>query len=105
MPAELNLQNLKKKLKTKPVVPNKKRKLLKMENVEKELEILEQKENLHEDEEGSDKAGSDSDEDIQNGEVEDPELDDETDYHNNYFDNGENYFAEEDDALDDGPIY
>jgi hypothetical protein len=38
-------------------------------------------------------------------EVEDAELDDETDYHNNYFDNGENFYADEDDALDDGPVY
>lgn len=34
----------------------------------------------------------------------DEEMDDENDYGNNYFDNGE-AFNEEDDNLDDGPIY
>ena len=64
MPAELNLQNAKKRVNktNKSVIPNKKRKILKMENVTKELEALEQKENLHEDEEGSEKAANDSDE-------------------------------------------
>ncbi|CAG9808316.1 unnamed protein product [Chironomus riparius] len=106
MPAELNIQNLRKRVnKSKSAIPNKKRKMLKMEDVTKELEILEKKENLHDDE-GSEKAadGSDDEGEIE-GDVEDPELDDETDYHNNYFDNGENYFADEDDALDDGPVY
>lgn len=37
-------------------------------------------------------------------EDEDEEMDDGTDYANNYFDNGEAY-EEEDDNLDDGPIY
>lgn len=35
---------------------------------------------------------------------EDEEMDDGTDYANNYFDNGEDY-EEEDDTLDDGPIF
>ncbi|XP_065169061.1 DNA-directed RNA polymerase III subunit RPC7 [Atheta coriaria] len=35
---------------------------------------------------------------------EDEEMDDGTDYANNYFDNGEAY-EDEDDALEDGPIY
>lgn len=106
MPGELNIENQKKRVnKIKPVIPSKKRKLIKSENVEKELEILAQKENLNADDEGSDKDGNESDEEAENPEMEDPELDDETDYHNNYFDNGENYFADEDDALDDGPVY
>lgn len=37
-------------------------------------------------------------------EDEDEEMDDGTDYANNYFDNGEAY-EDEDDNLDDGPIY
>lgn len=37
-------------------------------------------------------------------EYEDEEMDDGTDYANNYFDNGEDY-EDEDDNLDDGPIY
>jgi DNA-directed RNA polymerase III subunit RPC7 len=32
-------------------------------------------------------------------------MDEGTDYINSYFDNGENYLDEEDDNLDDGPIY
>lgn len=35
---------------------------------------------------------------------EDEEMDDGTDYANNYFDNGEDY-EDEDDNLEDGPIY
>lgn len=35
---------------------------------------------------------------------EDEEMDDGTDYANNYFDNGEGY-EDEDDNLEDGPIY
>lgn len=35
---------------------------------------------------------------------EDEEMDDGTDYANNYFDNGEAY-EDEDDNLEDGPIY
>jgi DNA-directed RNA polymerase III subunit RPC7 len=35
----------------------------------------------------------------------DEEMDEGTDYINSYFDNGENYLDEEDDNLDDGPIY
>jgi hypothetical protein len=66
MPAELNVQNLKKRVsKTKPSIPNKKRKMLKMEDVTKELEILEKKENLHDDEEGSEKAAEGSDDEVE----------------------------------------
>lgn len=66
MPSELNVQNLKKRVnKTKSVIPNKKRKMLKMEDVTKELEILEKKENLHEDEEGSEKAAEGSDDEVE----------------------------------------
>lgn len=32
-------------------------------------------------------------------------MDDGTDYNQNYFDNGEGYLDDEDDNLDDGPIY
>lgn len=40
------------------------------------------------------------------GKIEDQEMDDDLDYGNNYFDNGEG-FNEEDDNLDDGdgPVY
>ncbi|XP_071053814.1 DNA-directed RNA polymerase III subunit RPC7-like [Onthophagus taurus] len=47
------------------------------------------------------------DEDVENEEIfddADEEMDEGTDYANNYFDNGE-AFDEEDDNLDDGPVY
>lgn len=37
-------------------------------------------------------------------EVQDEEMDEDIDYGNNYFDNGE-AFNEEDDNMDDGPVY
>ncbi|CAG9860094.1 unnamed protein product [Phyllotreta striolata] len=55
------------------------------------------------------KSGEDDEEDADIPEVmeedeEDEEMDDGTDYANNYFDNGEDY-DDEDDNLEDGPIY
>ncbi|XP_059608796.1 DNA-directed RNA polymerase III subunit RPC7-like [Phlebotomus argentipes] len=47
---------------------------------------------------------SENEEEQEDPEMEDEEMDDENDYGNNYFDNGE-AFNEEDDNLDDGPIY
>lgn len=44
------------------------------------------------------------DEEMDEGGVEDDEMDDENDYGNSYFDNGE-AFNDEDDNLDDGPVY
>lgn len=44
------------------------------------------------------------DEDIEEAEDIDDEMDDGTDYANNYFDNGEGY-EDDDDNLDDGPVY
>lgn len=43
-------------------------------------------------------------EEVEYQDEEDEEMDDGTDYANNYFDNGEAY-DDEDDNLDDGPIY
>lgn len=114
MPAELR-PNFKRPrtpgtaLKAKKSKPN--------ENLESKLKVLEEKEKMDggEDGEGKDKkkksAGGtgggdddDDDENDENDEVIDEEMDDENDYGNNYFDNGES-FNEEDDNLDDGPIY
>ena len=82
------------------------------------LDKLEQAEkngtNEGEDEnEGSDAEGSDKDDDnVENKNEEnldsdeiDEELDEGTDYANNFFDNGENYLDDEDDNLDEGGIY
>lgn len=52
------------------------------------------------------KEEAEQEEDEEQTEVnyEDEDIDDGTDYANNYFDNGEAY-EDEDDNLDDGPIY
>ncbi|KAG5673735.1 hypothetical protein PVAND_003755 [Polypedilum vanderplanki] len=105
MPAELNYQsNPKKRKDIAPALKSSKKRII---DVEKRLEVLEKKEaNEKEEDEESEKPNNDSDAEAENQEdIEDPELDDETDYHNNYFDNGDNFYADEDDALDDGPIY
>lgn len=103
MPAELNSQTTsKRKAKTPALKPTAKKRMVK--DVVKHLDDLaKNEENLKENEEESDKA--DSEAEVENEEVEDPELDEETDYDKNYFDNGENYSQDEDDALDDGPIF
>ncbi|KYB26491.1 hypothetical protein TcasGA2_TC033736 [Tribolium castaneum] len=60
--------------------------------------------------ESDDKVAKDDDEEenVEDDEIveeeQDEEMDDGTDYANNYFDNGEDY-EDEDDNLDDGPIY
>ena len=45
----------------------------------------------------------DEEEDLED--IDDEEMDDETDYARDYFDNGEGYLDEEDDNLDEGGIY
>ncbi|CAH1975916.1 unnamed protein product [Acanthoscelides obtectus] len=74
-------------------------------NVEKRLEVLEKIEEKSDDVEEKPKNDDEDDEMEQIDEIEeDEEMDEGTDYANNYFDNGENY-EDEDDALEDGPIY
>ena len=102
---ELNT-TLKKKAKTLSIHPDDV--LDKLEKAEKNGAID------GEDKEGSDLEGSDNDddkdniekknEDLDSDEV-DEELDEGTDYANNFFDNGENYLDDEDDNLDEGGIY
>ena len=86
------------------------------EDITKRLEMLEKKEGEEKDEDGEDKDGSDDDEDEEkkaagkgdvesDGPEEDEEMDDGTDYANNFFDNGEGYLDEDDDNLDEGGIY
>lgn len=127
MPAELRPQS-KRKAATKPSKA-KRVKIIPTEVVEQKLKILEQKEKENpEGDERSVKGENESDEDLENvrnfdlileenlfsillfqeeEKMEDQEMDDDIDYGNNYFDNGEGY-NEEDDNLDeggDGPIY
>lgn len=111
MPAELKSNIHKRraaKIKDPKVLPAKKKKEV---DVDKKLQELEQKENtqpsdVEEDEKGEeDVEDKDPDHVIEEEEEEpDEEMDDGTDYVNNYFDNGEGY-DDEDDNLDDGPIY
>lgn len=79
------------------------------------LDELEKKEEQQSDTEGGDEEeGKEDEEEKEDGEEAavddmeddlDEEMDEGTDYINSYFDNGESYLDEEDDNLDDGPIY
>lgn len=74
-------------------------------NVVEKLKVLEQKEMKERTKDDDVKdANKDTDDEEAMDEMEDEEMDDENDYDNNYFDNGE-AFNEEDDNLDDGPVY
>jgi DNA-directed RNA polymerase III subunit RPC7 len=125
MPAELRPSSKRKNT----ARPNKAKRLkaVPKEVVEQKLQILEQKELENPDgEEKSVKGDNESDDEIENvsdgceiigrilieiesqedEEMADQEMDDDGDYENNYFDNGEG-FNDEDDNLDDGdgPVY
>lgn len=79
----------------------------KVVDINAKLSALEQKESFADDVDVKKEKPSDSDEEKDEEleeEVVDEEMDDENDYGNNYFDNGEAY-NEEDDNLDDGPVY
>lgn len=94
-PAELRPKVLAKRLKSKSD---------KNVDVQQRLNQLEQME-----ENDEDKVVKDDEEEVKEDEEiveeeQDEEMDDGTDYANNYFDNGEDY-EDEDDNLDDGPIY
>ncbi|XP_018578560.1 DNA-directed RNA polymerase III subunit RPC7-like [Anoplophora glabripennis] len=81
-----------------------KKKVVKEVNVEQRLTLLEKLEEKSENAEvPANNVGDDEVEEIEEID-EDEEMDDGTDYANNYFDNGEAY-EDEDDNLEDGPIY
>lgn len=101
MPAELR-PNFSKKNKVSDGDP-KPAKKSKEFDLETRLKMLEQKELLKVKEEPKVKEEVESEEEEPENDQFDTEMDDENDYGNNYFDNGE-AFNEEDD-LDDGPIY
>ncbi|GJQ78258.1 hypothetical protein Trydic_g22101 [Trypoxylus dichotomus] len=91
-------------LRPKIIAKRKKKKIVKDVNIEQTLNQLEKieantgevtiKEELAEEEEETEEIIDEIDE----------EMDEGTDYANNYFDNGEGY-DDEDDNLDDGPVY
>ncbi|KAL3288309.1 hypothetical protein HHI36_002757 [Cryptolaemus montrouzieri] len=71
----------------------------------KELEELEKNSNKTDVNIKTEAAPNDEDDEkLIEEDEQDEEMDDGTDYANNYFDNGEDY-EDEDDNLDDGPIY
>ncbi|XP_045495855.1 DNA-directed RNA polymerase III subunit RPC7-like [Colias croceus] len=89
-----------------------KRKLDDPKEIEKRLQLLEKKETQEDStevmettvDEDNIKKEDDNDEELEDEEEQEDEIDDGTDYANNYFDNGEDY-EDEDDNLDDGPVY
>ncbi|CAB3251410.1 unnamed protein product [Arctia plantaginis] len=93
-------------------VTSRKRKLEDPSEIAKRLQTLEKKEiqengetiETNDNAETVKKQEANDDEDIEDEQEEEFEMDDGTDYANNYFDNGEDY-DEEDDNLDDGPVY
>ncbi|CAH1117363.1 unnamed protein product [Phaedon cochleariae] len=98
-PSELRPKVMAKRIKKKPV---------KEVNIEQRLSFLEKLENKSDNNNITVKVENDDEdepaEDLESLEDKDEEMDDGTDYANNYFDNGENY-EDEDDNLDDGPSY
>lgn len=118
MPSELRLINKRKSA----INVSEDSKRQKNHNIDDRLKILEEKEKTENDAELNEK-NSDSENEEEEDQVgqhasqmffkfsvnlqeiqADEEMDDENDYGNSYFDNGEAY-NEEDDNLDDGPIY
>ncbi|KAJ8925497.1 hypothetical protein NQ315_009335 [Exocentrus adspersus] len=92
-------------LRPKMYAKRNKQKTAKEVNIEQRLTVLEK---LEEKSDDADVAvnNNEADEEVEDVEEidEDEEMDDGTDYANNYFDNGEAY-EDEDDNLEDGPIY
>ncbi|KAH1000818.1 hypothetical protein HUJ04_013103 [Dendroctonus ponderosae] len=96
LPAELRPKLLARKVKEVPVAT-------KSINVQEKLKTLE---NLEETKDKNPVKGQvkDGEEDLLEEASEDEQMDDGTDYADNYFDTGEDY-EEEDDNMDEGPIY
>ncbi|XP_068143056.1 DNA-directed RNA polymerase III subunit RPC7 [Drosophila tropicalis] len=107
MPRELNISNRKRKAggDSRPKLLAKKK-----TNIEDTLKLLEQKELKSGGENDNDEAKKESDSEHEDDNDADPEaalddeMDEENDYGNSYFDNGEAY-NEDEDNLDDGPVY
>lgn len=104
MPGELRPQ-------ASRIRPTRKRKLDDPMEIAKRLQTLENKESREEsgametnEEDAAKKNDADDEELLEDEHEQEDEVDDGTDYANNYFDNGED-FDEEDDNLDDGPVY
>ncbi|ELU18684.1 hypothetical protein CAPTEDRAFT_131055 [Capitella teleta] len=72
---------------------------IKVSSMEASRDAKEDEENEEEEEEKEEEAAPE--EEV----YEEEELEDDTDYNQTYFDNGENYGADEDDDLEEGPVY
>lgn len=98
----------KRKLLAKKMSVNIKQARTKDVKVSERLEALEKKEEQGENngEEGEEGTEEKADEEgLEELEEIDEELDEGTDYVNNYFDNGDSYIDEEDDALEEGGVF
>ncbi|XP_068618264.1 DNA-directed RNA polymerase III subunit RPC7-like [Battus philenor] len=107
MPAELRPQANRIRMTTR------KRKLDDANLLTKKLQTLEKKETLDENDDTTENKDDETvkkendnedEEELEDEEEQEYEIDEGTDYANNYFDNGEDY-DDEDDNLDDGPVY
>lgn len=96
LPAELRPKVLAKRNKVNAVSKN--------VDIQETLFKLEKMESEGAEETKENEAAEDDEEELKLSEPEDEEMDDGTDYANNYFDNGEAY-EDEEDNLDDGPVY
>lgn len=103
MPRELNTTSRK-----RPATDARPKLLAKKTNIEDRLKLLEQKElksgGDNENDEVKQESDSEHDDEEDPDAALDDEMDEENDYANDYFDNGEAY-NEEEDNLDDGPVY
>ncbi|XP_037086387.1 DNA-directed RNA polymerase III subunit RPC7-like [Pollicipes pollicipes] len=109
IPGELKLSatTVRKRRRDKPgVAPTAAKTARGGKDVTEKLDQLEKREKLGDPEEQKeDKEGAVDSGEEEVGETEDVELDEGTDYINDYFDNGEDYLEAEDDALEEGPIF
>ncbi|XP_002730860.1 DNA-directed RNA polymerase III subunit RPC7-like [Saccoglossus kowalevskii] len=86
-----------------PTLPiSRKTKALSHEEIEKKLQNLEHKEESQTVEENEEEKEGEEEEEEYYDEIDEEEG---TDYNATYFDNGEDFGLDEDDALDDGPVY
>ncbi|XP_070542335.1 DNA-directed RNA polymerase III subunit RPC7-like [Ptychodera flava] len=117
LPQELKIRSQRTKLRAS-IRPNlstidaKKSKSLSDDVIKKTLESLEQQETLKDtkgetvrEEEQEEQEGEEGEEAEEEEFYDEEDLEEGTDYNVTYFDNGEDYGLDEDDNLDDGPIY
>uniref|UniRef100_A0A0P4WSI3 DNA-directed RNA polymerase III subunit n=1 Tax=Scylla olivacea TaxID=85551 RepID=A0A0P4WSI3_SCYOL len=107
-PTSVSILRKKRKKESEKVKVNVKKARTKDMNVSETLEALEKAEAMGiEDNEEDERDNTDKAEveDVEELEEVDEELDEGTDYFNSYFDNGDSYLDEEDDALEEGGVF